>query len=122
TSFVFGEDQLPFLLKILAAASPLSLQAHPTAAQAAAGFARENELGIPLDAAHRNYKDARAKPEIIFALSDTFDALCGFREPAEAARVIRMLGTAPELTAFASRLETQPLAAVFEWLITRGPG
>lgn len=46
--------RLPFLLKILAAAHPLSLQAHPTPEQAAAGFARENALGIPLDAAHRN--------------------------------------------------------------------
>ena len=81
-SRVVGEDatlldvvdgRLPFLLKVLAAGSPLSLQAHPTMAQAQEGFARENALGIPLDAAERNYKDAFHKPELIYALSDEFE-------------------------------------------------
>lgn len=76
-------DELPFLLKLLAADGPLSIQAHPTPEQAREGFARENAAGVPLDAPERNYKDASAKPEIIVALSDTFDALCGFREPSE---------------------------------------
>lgn len=76
-------DHLPFLLKLLAADGPLSIQAHPTPEQAREGFAREDAAGIPLDAPERNYKDSSAKPEIIVALSDTFDALCGFREPAE---------------------------------------
>lgn len=75
-------DHLPFLLKLLAADGPLSIQAHPTPEQAREGFAREDAAGIPLDAPERNYKDSSAKPEIIVALSDTFDALCGFREPA----------------------------------------
>lgn len=70
---------LPFLLKVLAAGSPLSLQVHPTTAQARAGFARENAAGIPLDAPHRTYKDPFAKPEMIYALSDEFRALSGFR-------------------------------------------
>jgi len=74
------EPYLPFLLKILAAASPLSLQAHPTIERARHGYARENEDGVPGDAAHRNYKDALHKPELIYALSDRFDALCGFRD------------------------------------------
>ncbi|MEY2848062.1 MAG: hypothetical protein RI885_727 [Actinomycetota bacterium] len=72
-------ERLPFLLKVLAAAAPLSLQAHPTPDQALAGFAREDAQGVPLDAPHRNYKDASAKPELIYALSDRFEALCGFR-------------------------------------------
>ncbi|MFF1876100.1 type I phosphomannose isomerase catalytic subunit, partial [Kitasatospora herbaricolor] len=55
--------RLPYLLKVLAAAGPLSLQAHPSNAQAAAGFARENAAGIPLDSPDRNYKDASHKPE-----------------------------------------------------------
>ncbi|ROS53045.1 mannose-6-phosphate isomerase, class I [Frigoribacterium sp. PhB24] len=76
-------DHLPFLLKLLAADGPLSIQAHPTPEQAREGFAREDDAGIPIDAPERNYKDASAKPEIIVALSDTFDALCGFREAAE---------------------------------------
>src|ERR1700759_3044025 len=71
--------RLPFLLKVLAAASNLSLQAHPTTAQAQAVFAAETAAGIPLDAPNRNYKDPFHKPELIYALSDPFRALCGFR-------------------------------------------
>ena len=69
---------LSFLLKILAADSPLSIQAHPSDAQAQAGFARENASGIPINATNRNYKDDRSKPELIVALND-FRALCGFK-------------------------------------------
>ena len=75
--------RLPFLLKILCAAEPLSLQAHPSTAQAQEGFARENELGIPVDAPNRNYRDPNSKPEMIVALNDGFEALCGFRPIAE---------------------------------------
>jgi mannose-6-phosphate isomerase len=74
-------DRLPFLLKILAAEAPLSIQAHPNPGQAKAGFQRENELGLALDAANRNYKDDRAKPELIVALSESFEALVGFADP-----------------------------------------
>ncbi len=74
--------RLPFLLKVLAAAEPLSLQAHPTAQRAAAGFAEETLAGIPLNAPARQYKDADHKPELLCALT-RFDALCGFR-PVEA--------------------------------------
>jgi mannose-6-phosphate isomerase len=74
-----GGRPLPFLLKILAAASPLSIQAHPSRAQALAGFAREEAAGVPRDAAHRNYRDDNHKPEVIVALSDEFQALAGFR-------------------------------------------
>jgi len=71
--------RLPFLFKVLASAKPLSIQAHPNRAQARQGFARENELGIPLDAPNRNYKDDNHKPEIICALTP-FWALIGFRK------------------------------------------
>ena len=109
--------RLPFLLKVLAAGSPLSLQAHPTMEQAAAGFARENSLGIPLDAPNRNYKDAFHKPELIYALSDEFEALCGFRSAAGIRSLFESLGvTVERLTDDAS------LREVFEWLITRGDG
>ncbi|MFM6971172.1 MAG: mannose-6-phosphate isomerase, class I [Rhodoluna sp.] len=73
-----GGHDLSFLLKILAADEPLSIQAHPTTAQAEAGFARENAAGIALNASNRNYKDAHHKPEIIVALTD-FEMLCGFK-------------------------------------------
>ncbi len=86
-----ASGRLPFLLKILAAASPLSLQAHPTPEQARLGFERENQLGVPLDAPHRNYRDAYPKPELIYALSPTFDALCGFRPLDEVRALISAL-------------------------------
>lgn len=73
----FG-PRLPFLLKVLAAAHPLSLQAHPSADRAAAGFAAENLAGIPLNAPERRYRDGDHKPELLCALTP-FDALCGFR-------------------------------------------
>ncbi|KAK1181545.1 mannose-6-phosphate isomerase, class I [Streptomyces sp. NBS 14/10] len=85
----FG-PRLPFLLKVLAAASPLSLQVHPDLAQAKAGFADEEARGVPVDAAHRNYKDANHKPELICALTP-FDGLCGFRAADEAAGLLAAL-------------------------------
>jgi mannose-6-phosphate isomerase len=72
------DKRLPYLFKVLAAEAPLSIQAHPNADQAASGYARENDLGIPLDASHRNYRDDRHKPECICALTP-FWGLCGFR-------------------------------------------
>ncbi len=74
--------RLPFLLKVLAAEKPLSIQAHPDRIQARQGFERENQAGIPLDAPNRNYKDASHKPEILCALTP-FTALCGFRKIAD---------------------------------------
>ena len=91
--------RLPFLLKILAAARPLSLQAHPTTEQARAGFDLENEAGVAVDAGNRNYRDPFHKPELIFALSDSFEALCGFRPLAEVRGIIaelRLLDLATE--------------------------
>jgi mannose-6-phosphate isomerase len=115
-------ERLPFLLKVLAAASPLSLQAHPTMAQAAEGFERENAAGVPLDAPHRNYKDPFHKPELIVALSETFDALSGFRPVDEVRRSLEQL-SGEAVDDFRARLtDDSVLPAVFEWLITRGDG
>ncbi len=75
------ENRMPFLFKILAAAAPLSIQAHPDEDQARKGFARENRQGIPLDAPHRNYRDSSHKPEILCALTP-FRGLNGFQSPA----------------------------------------
>jgi mannose-6-phosphate isomerase len=77
----FGPE-LPFLFKVLAAARPLSIQAHPDREQARAGFDRENQERIPLDAFRRSYRDANHKPEILCALTP-FWALKGFRPAAE---------------------------------------
>jgi len=82
---VLGDDvveahgaKLPFLLKLLAADEPLSIQAHPTGEQARAGFARENAAGVALDAPDRSFRDDAPKPELIAALTP-FEALVGFR-------------------------------------------
>lgn len=83
--------RLPFLLKVLAAETPLSLQAHPNLAQARAGFAAEEAAGVPLSAPHRNYKDNDHKPELICALG-TFWALSGFRRAAETLRMLETIG------------------------------
>lgn len=75
-----GEPELSYLFKVLAVGAPLSIQAHPNPEQAVAGFAREEAAGVPLDAAHRNYRDANAKPELIYALTP-FTLMRGFRSP-----------------------------------------
>jgi mannose-6-phosphate isomerase len=93
---------LPFLLKFLAAAKPLSVQAHPNLAQAQAGFERENKAGLSLQDPARSYKDPNHKPEILCALSP-FRAMCGFREP----DVMRTL-----LETFSQAAMTQPGTAL----------
>lgn len=85
----FG-GRLPFLLKYLAAEAPLSLQVHPDATRARAGFDAEERAGIPVDAPHRNYRDPHHKPELLLAL-EPFEALCGFREPAATGAELRGL-------------------------------
>ncbi|HRN30175.1 MAG TPA: mannose-6-phosphate isomerase, class I, partial [Terrimesophilobacter sp.] len=107
---------LPFLLKVLAAAKPLSLQAHPTAAQAREGYDRENAAGVPLDAPQRNYPDPHPKPELVVALSERFDALVGFRPISESKAIFEELGE-PEA---AARLDDLPVFVA--WLLSRGAG
>ncbi|MGH3096061.1 MAG: mannose-6-phosphate isomerase, class I [Streptosporangiales bacterium] len=85
----FG-GRLPFLLKVLAAEQPLSLQVHPSAAQAREGFARERAAGIGPDDPVRNYADDWPKPELVCALTG-FDALCGFQPVPECVRLLDAL-------------------------------
>jgi mannose-6-phosphate isomerase len=86
----FG-PRLPFLVKIIAADQPLSLQAHPSRAQAEAGYAREQAAGIPRDAPNRTYRDGWPKPEVLCALAPT-EALYGFRRPDETYALFEQLG------------------------------
>ncbi|MFJ2085133.1 mannose-6-phosphate isomerase, class I [Micromonospora chokoriensis] len=97
----FG-SRLPFLLKVLAADAPLSLQAHPDAEQARAGYAAEE--GRP--EGERNYSDPHHKPELLVALTP-FEALCGFRDPTESAEALAAFGV-PELTPVVTALRTGP--------------
>lgn len=91
----FGR-RLPFLMKILSAASPLSLQAHPPRQQAREGHARESLLGVPLGAPERSFKDDWPKPETIVALT-SFEALVGFRDPVRTAQLFEDLGVGDAL-------------------------
>ena len=106
----FG-PRLPYLLKVLAAGQPLSLQAHPSLAQAQVGFAREEAAGLARGAPNRSYRDANHKPEIICALSG-FQALCGFRRVSDSVRLFKGLGLDTSL------LERQGLRAYFEQVMT----
>ncbi|MGP3984084.1 mannose-6-phosphate isomerase, class I [Streptomyces sp. KR80] len=115
----FG-PRLPFLLKVLAAASPLSLQVHPDLAQAGTGFAAEEDRGVPNDAPHRNYKDTNHKPELICALTP-FDGLCGFRHEAEAAELLAGLevdSLKPYVDILHARPESDALREVLTAVLT----
>lgn len=115
----FG-DTLPFLVKVLAADEPLSLQAHPSAQQAVEGYAREDRLHIPVSAPTRNYRDRSHKPELLVAL-DQFEALAGFRPAAQTVDLMRALAV-PDLNPFMNLLSDQSdadgLRALFTTWIT----
>lgn len=114
----FG-GELPFLLKILAVAQPLSLQTHPTRQQAQAGFDSEDEKGIPVGADHRSYRDRNHKPELICAL-EPFTALCGFRPLSTAASLLESLGVA-DLDPAIGLLRSGEADHALRWLLERPP-
>src|SRR3954453_20862305 len=111
----FG-PRLPFLLKILAVGAPLSLQVHPNLEQATEGYADEERRGIPVDAPHRNYKDANHKPELICALTE-FDGLCGFRAPDAAADLLAGLDV-DSLKPYVDLLHAHPEDAALREVLT----
>lgn len=111
----FG-PRLPFLLKLLAAGAPLSLQVHPDLAQAKEGYEDEERRGVPIDAPHRNYKDANHKPELICALTE-FDGLCGFRTPSEAADLLAALEV-DSLKPYVDLLHAHPEEAALREVLT----
>lgn len=99
-----------------AAGAPLSLQVHPDLAQAKEGYADEERRGVPIDAGHRNYKDANHKPELICALTP-FDGLCGFRPPLEAAELLAGLGV-DSLEPYVDLLRAHPEEAALREVLT----
>jgi len=113
-------SRLPFLLKVLAADEPMSLQAHPSVRQASEGYAREEALRIPRQAPSRNYPDPTAKPELVCALSE-FHVLAGFRDPHRTVELLRCLDE-PQVARYADLLAAQPdadgLRALFTTWIT----
>lgn len=113
--------RLPFLLKVLAAAEPLSLQAHPDEERAREGFGREDAAGVERDAPHRSYRDPHAKPELVCALGP-FVALCGFRSIEDTRALVEALAV-PALRERTEPLWSMPpgpaVAAVVRDLLTR---
>ncbi len=117
-----GGGRLPFLAKILAASRSLSIQCHPNPSQASVGFEREQAAGVPLDAAHRNYRDASHKPELMIALQP-FAALYGLRPAAEIVAAFERKGLrepAAGLQALRERGDEALSAFVRELLSMRG--
>ncbi len=122
-SYALFGSRLPFLLKVLAAEEPLSLQAHPSVEQATRGFAAEETAGISRTSPNRNYRDSSRKPELICALTP-FHTLCGFREPQATVRLLSALGV-PQLDHYLGLLSGQPdvhgTRALFSSMITIPP-
>jgi mannose-6-phosphate isomerase len=116
----FG-GRLPFLLKVLSAEKALSIQVHPSRAQAEAGFAAENARGLPPGAPARNYVDDWPKPELLYALTP-FEVAVGLRTPSDAAVLLRALAV-PDLQPLAATLDDAvgedalavALASILEW-------
>jgi mannose-6-phosphate isomerase len=115
----FG-DVLPFLVKVLAADEPLSLQAHPSADQAVEGYLREERMGIPVSSPVRNYRDTSHKPELLVALQ-SFEALAGFRQASRTTELLQALAVS-DLDPFIDLLNDQSdadgLRALFTTWIT----
>jgi mannose-6-phosphate isomerase len=97
---------LPFMVKLLAASRPLSIQVHPSAQLARAGFEQEEAAGVPIDAPHRVYRDPHHKPEMVYALT-TFDTLVGFRPTAEILRVLTAIES-PLVQSIVENLHERP--------------
>lgn len=108
---------LPYLLKLLAAGTPLSIQVHPTIAQAREGWARES--GLADDDPRRNYRDDNHKPELIVALSETFESLSGLRPVARTLALLDTLGDSAGVAALRARLsgDGDVLRTVIGWLL-----
>lgn len=121
-----GAQPLPYLLKVLAAGMSLSIQAHPSKAEAEEGFAREEAAGIPRDADVRTYRDDNHKPEIIVALSDRFRALVGLRPLERTRRLLAGLGDGAGVQALRGRLEGEDepalLRGALAWVLSGEAG
>ena len=81
------QNELPFIMKILAIREPLSIQVHPNAQQAEEGFtsAQSNLNGA------QSYSSPRGKEEVVCALTET-DLKFGFREVNEIYAIIDAVG------------------------------
>jgi mannose-6-phosphate isomerase len=118
TETQFGE--LPYLFKVLAAGEALSIQVHPSKAQAEIGFAKEEQAGIPRTAANRNYKDPNHKPELVYALTP-YQAMNGFREFAETIALFKQVNISAItdlVDAFAAAPDSKGLESFFSAILS----
>ena len=123
---VLGERQLqsfgglPYLLKLLAADKPLSIQVHPEKSRAAAGFARENAAGLAVDAPNRNYRDGNHKPELVYALT-RYKAMNAFRPIAEIVTLFEQSGCttlAEQVVNLKENPTSEQLGAFFRFILS----
>lgn len=127
---ISNDVELPFMLKVLAAEKPLSLQVHPSKEQAEVGFVKENLANVARNAYTRNYKDDNHKPEMIISLSDEFYALCGFQPIESSITVIEELMSHVEYSDFHNALDevksllkrNEDLKVIVERLLTEEIG
>lgn len=108
---------LPYLLKLLAAGRPLSIQVHPTIAQAREGWARESALAA--DDPQRNYRDDNHKPELIVALSERFESLSGLRPVKDTLALLELLDESDGVEQLRARLGggAEVLRDAIGWLL-----
>lgn len=111
-------DGLPYLVKLIAPAMPLSIQVHPSIPQAEAGFDLENQLGIEMSSPRRSYKDRNHKPEMLLALSP-WRALIGFADKDELVRFNEELDI-PLSHRIASKLRDRGLSETIYMTVTEG--
>ncbi len=113
----FTGGTLPYLLKLLAAGRPLSIQVHPTIEQARAGWARESALEA--DDPQRNYRDDNHKPELLVALSERFESLSGLRPIADTLALLDALDDNDGVARLKEQLSADgdALRGVIGWLL-----
>ncbi len=107
------DNRLPYLFKVLDVQKMLSIQSHPTKAQAEVGFQKENEAGVPLTAKHRNFKDDNHKPEIMVALTD-FYLLHGFQSKVTIAETLKSI---PEFARLREKFAEQDIFELYKFIM-----
>jgi mannose-6-phosphate isomerase len=116
--------ELPYLFKVLSPTTPLSLQVHPSAVEAAEGFQREEAAGIPLDAPTRLFNDPHAKPELVVAMGGPFHALAGIRPIETTLGQLEGLmgeGDYPSIRGWIEKLSSWSVEEVIGWLLSDSP-
>ena len=112
TDFVSAEDA-PVLVKLLAAARPLSIQIHPPSDQAERNFAAQQaDPSLP-----KLLADGLAKTEMLIAVRPF--VLQGMREPQLAAAILRQVGVARRQALTSSRQETPKRQSGRYWKLIR---